>query len=62
MKINKFFETEYLVDGNTCDNFIFEKYSSEFFEIAKNSLKNNGYDIKSCVVYCDNEQIINGRL
>lgn len=55
MKINEFFEKEYLVAGNTYDNFIFENCPNEFLEFAKTRLVKGGGEVKSCVV-CLNKQ------
>ncbi len=50
MKINEFFKEEYLVAGNTYDNWIFENCPQEFLDIAQQSLSNNANDTISCVV------------
>ena len=55
MKINSFFEKEYLIAGNTYDNFIFENCPKDFLRFAKNKLKKSGTEAKSCVVYLNKD-------
>lgn len=49
MKIDAYFEKEYLVAGNTYDNFVFENCPSEFLAVAKHKLS-TGEKVKSCCV------------
>ena len=55
MKINEYFESEYLTAGRTYDNFIFENCPKEFLAVAKEklSVKDNG--VKPCNVYLNRE-------
>ncbi len=53
MKINDFFEKEYLIAGNTYDNFVFEGCPDEFLNYAKIALKRSNGDVKPCVVFID---------
>ena len=56
MKINKFFEEEYLVPGNTYDNFIFENCPIDVLELAKVKLKEGNTQVKPCVVFLSREK------
>lgn len=56
MKINEFFEKEYLVAGNTYDNFIFENCPNEFLKLAKQKIIKSNGEVKPCVVYLNKEQ------
>ena len=40
MKVDKNFENEYLVSGNTYDNFIFENFPKEFLGVCKRDYLN----------------------
>lgn len=56
MKINEYFENEFLVAGNTYDNFIFENCPNEFLSIAKAKLKEVRGGVKSIVICISREQ------
>ena len=56
MKINEYFENEFLVAGNTYDNFIFENCPNEFLSIAKAKLKEGCSGAKSIVICISREQ------
>ncbi len=56
MKINEYFENEFLVAGNTYDNFIFENCPNEFLSIAKAKLKESREGVKSVVICISREQ------
>ena len=53
MRINEYFESEYLTPGRTYDNFVFEQCSNEFLKAAELRLAKSGNDVKSCVVCID---------
>ena len=53
MKINEYFESEYLTAGRTYDNFVFEKCSNEFLRAAKLRLGKISNEVKPCVVFLD---------
>ncbi len=53
MKLNEYFESEYLTAGRTYDNFVFEQCSNEFLKAAKLRLGKSREDVKSCVVCLD---------
>lgn len=53
MEVNKNFENEYLVSGNTYDNFIFENCPKEFLGYAREKLSQSNNDITPCVVNID---------
>ena len=56
MKVNEFFENEYLVAGNTYDNFVFENCPKDFLLYAKSRLMQSDGDAKPCVVCLSKEQ------
>ena len=56
MKVNEFFEKEYLIVGNTYDNFIFENCPNDFLQYAKSRLVQSGGEVKSCLVCLDRRQ------
>ena len=56
MRVNSFFESQYLIPGNTYDNFIFESCPDEFLSFAKKKLTKGGTEVKPCVVCLDKEQ------
>ena len=51
MKINEYFESEYLTAGRTYDNFIFENCPKEFLAVAKEKLSVKSNGVKPCNVY-----------
>ena len=56
MKVNEFFEKEYLVAGNTYDNFVFENCPKDFLQYAKSRLLQSDGEVKPCVVCLSKEQ------
>lgn len=55
MKINEFFKDNYLVVGNTYDNWIFENCPNEFLDFVRQSLGVECGAIKPCVVSLDRD-------
>ena len=56
MRVDEYFERQYLTAGNTYDNFIFENCPDEFLGFAKKALSKKGEDTSPCVVSIDREQ------
>ncbi len=56
MRVDEYFERQYLTAGNTYDNFIFENCPEEFLGYAKKTLSKKGEDTSPCVVSIDREQ------
>ena len=55
MKINDFFNKEYLTPGIAYDNFIFEDCPKNFLDLAKSKLNENVGTAKPCIVYLNGE-------
>ena len=63
MKINEQFKQQYLIPGNTQDNWIFEECPAEFMQIARESLSHSGEHIKACnVVFTKIEEYVLNQL
>lgn len=56
MRVDEYFERQYLIAGNTYDNFIFENCPEEFLGYAKKTLSKKGKDVSPCVVSIDRTQ------
>jgi hypothetical protein len=56
MKIDKYFMSQYLVAGNTYDNFIFENCPNGFLCLAKSKLNESEGEVKPCIVCLNREQ------
>ena len=50
MIVDEFFKKEYLIAGNTYDNFIFENCPKDFLPFAESMLKEHNDEVKSCVI------------
>jgi len=50
MKINEYFESEYLTVGKTYDNYVFINYPKEFLSMAKEKLSVRDNGVKPCNV------------
>ena len=48
MKVDEFFIEQYLIAGNTYDNFIFENCPSEFLIFAEKQLSESNNEVKPC--------------
>ena len=55
MKINEYFEREYLTAGKTYDNFVFENCPDELLDIAITKLLVPNNEVKPCVVYLNSQ-------
>ncbi|MBO5394809.1 MAG: hypothetical protein J6A28_02770 [Clostridia bacterium] len=57
MKVDKYFTSQYLVAGNTYDNFIFESCPTEFLIFAEKLLSKNNHEVKLCnIKLCSKQQ------
>lgn len=53
MIVDEFFEKQYLVAGNTYDNFVFENCPNELLSLAQQKLSRNEGTVKPCVACID---------